>query len=159
MTADKIKVWLLRFASMEREAALLRVRADTIRQRATSPTSPTLDGLPRAPGFEGDRIGGIIGTADILDREAAAKEQEAADVYVEIDTALHQIGGKYAAEIRTALQARYLDGLPWSDVSYMLFGDREDFLQKEDTFLRRTMQYHKRGIEALIKILEEEKNE
>lgn len=47
------------------------------------------------PGFDGDKLGGIIGAADALDREAAEKEQDAAALYDEIDRAIRKIGGKH----------------------------------------------------------------
>ena len=68
LTDHAVKEWLSRYADAAREVALLRARADAIRDRASSPASPILDGTPRAPGFDGDKLGGIIGTVDAIDR-------------------------------------------------------------------------------------------
>ena len=84
-----------RYADAAREIRYLRERADAIRTRAASPASSKLDGMPRAPGFAGDKLGGIIGTADALEREADEKEQDAAALYAEIDGAIRKIGGKH----------------------------------------------------------------
>lgn len=116
---------------------MLRARADAIRDRAASPASPTLDGMPRSPGFECDRLGEVIGIADALDREADEKEQVAAALYGEIDGAIRKIGGKYGVERRLVLQCRYLDGQAWGGVTYLLFGDRVDFNDKEDSYAAR----------------------
>lgn len=78
LTDHAVKEWLSRYADAAREVALLRARADAIRDRASSPASPILDGMPRAPGFDGDKLGGIIGTVDAIDREADEKAQDAA---------------------------------------------------------------------------------
>ena len=136
-----------------RELALLRARADAIRDRAASPASPTLDGMPRSPGFGGDKLGGIIGAADALDREAAKKEQDAAALYDEIDGAIRKIGGKHGVERRTVLQCRYLDTMAWQDVAYLVFGDRTDYSDKFDSFQRRVFNIHKAALEDLAQIL------
>lgn len=110
--------------------------------------------MPRSPGFEGDRLGEAIGIADALDREADEKEQVAAALYGEIDGAIRQIDGKHGAERRTVLQCRYLDGQAWGGVTYLLFGDRVDFNDKEDSFQRRVFNIHKAALEDLAQVLD-----
>ena len=80
-----------RYADAAREIRYLRERADAIRTRAASPASSKLDGMPKAPGFAGDRLGDVIGIADALEREADEKEQDAAALYNEIDRAIRQV--------------------------------------------------------------------
>lgn len=63
---ERVKEWLSRYASAMREVALLRIRADNMRQRAMSPASSNIDGMPRVPGFSGDKYGGMIGEAKAL---------------------------------------------------------------------------------------------
>ena len=109
--------------------------------------------MPRAPGFEGDKLGGIIGAADALNREAAEKEQDVAALYNEIDEAIRKIGGKHGVERRTVLQCRYLDTMAWQDVAYLVFGDRTDYSDKFDSFQRRVFNIHKAALEDLAQIL------
>ena len=56
---DDVKTWMRRYADLMREVELLRARADAIRSRAASPPTSAVDGMPRGPGFEGDRLGGL----------------------------------------------------------------------------------------------------
>ncbi len=133
---------------------MLRARADAIRDRAALPASSTLDGMPRAPGFDGDRIGEIVGAADALDREAAEKEQDAAVVYAEIDAAIRRIDGKYGAVRRTCLQCRYLDGQSWEGIVFLFFGDRVDFNDKIESYTRRAFAYHKAALQDLAQVLD-----
>lgn len=156
VTTDDVKAWMRRYADLLREADLLRARADAIRSRAASPPTSALDGLPRSPGFEGDNLGGVIGVADALERQAAEKASQAATAYAEIDAAIQQINGKKAIEIQTALQCRYLDGLPWAGINFLLYGDRKNFSEREDTYLHYTFNFQKQGLEALAAILEME---
>ena len=142
-----------RYADAAREIRYLRERADAIRTRAASPVSSKLDGMPRAPGFAGDRLGDVIGIADALEREADEKEQDAAVLYAEIDGAIRKIDGKYSVERRLVLQCRYIDSQAWADVTYLLFGDRADFTDKEDSYARRTYMIHKAALDDLAQIL------
>lgn len=153
MDTNQVKEWLSRYGVAAREIALLRARADAIRDRAASPASPTLDGMPRAPGFDGDKIGGIVGAADALDREAAEKEQDAAAVYAEIDAAIRRIEGKHSAERRTVLQCRYLDLVEWQDILFLFFGDMEDLNDREDAYMKRLYKTHKAALTELQEIL------
>lgn len=153
MSTNQVKEWLSRYADAAREIRYLRERADAIRTRAAS-ASPTLDGMPRAPGFAGDRLGDVIGIADALEHEADEKGQDAAALYAEIDEVIRKIGGKHGVERRTVLQCRYLDGQAWGGVTYLLFGDRVDFNDKEDSYARRTFSIHKAALQDLAQILD-----
>ena len=154
MTTDDVKAWLRRYADLLREVELLRARADAIRSRATSPPTSALDGLPRSPGFEGDRLGGVIGTADVIERQVAEKEAQAAEIYQEIDAVIGQIKGKHAAERKFPLQCRYLDLMDWPDVIFLLFGDKDDFGDREDSFTRRAYSIHKAALQDIGEIIE-----
>lgn len=156
---DQVKEWLSRYAVAAREVALLRARADAIRDRAASPSSPTLDGMPRSPGFEGDRLGEVIGIADVIERQVAEKEAQAAEAYREIDATIQQISGKHAAERKFILQCRYLDRMDWPDVIFLLFGEKDDFGDREDSYGRRAYNIHKAALQDIGTILDENKGE
>ena len=153
LTDHAVKEWLSRYADAAREVALLRARTDAIRDRASSPASPILDGMPRAPGFDGDKLGGIIGTVDAIDRESDEKAQDAAALYAEIDGAIRQVNGKHSAERRSVLQCRYLDLMAWKDVLFLFFGDMEDLAEREDAYMKRLYKIHKAALEDLQEIL------
>lgn len=157
LTDHAVKEWLSRYADAAREVALLRARADAIRDRVASPSSPTLDGLPRSPGFEGDRLGEVIGIADVIERQVAEKEAQAVEAYREIDATIQQISGKHATERKFILQCRYLDRMDWPDVIFLLFGDKGDFGDREDSFTRRAYNIHKAALQDIGTILDENK--
>lgn len=159
LSTDQVKEWLSRYAVAAREVALLRARADAIRDRATSPASPTLDGMPRSPGFEGDRLGEVIGIADVIERQVAEKEAQAAEAYREIDATIQQISGKHATERKFILQCRYLDRMDWPDVIFLLFGEKDDFGDREDSYGRRAYNIHKAALQDIGTILDENKGE
>ena len=157
MITDDVKAWLRRYADLMREVELLRARADAIRSRAASPPTSALDGLPHSPGFEGDKLGGVVGAADVIERQVAKKEAQAAEAYQKIDATIQQINGKHAAERKFILQCRYLDRMDWPDVIFLLFGDKGDFGDREDSFTRRAYNIHKAALQDIGTILDENK--
>lgn len=106
------------------------------------------------PGFDGDKLGGIIGAADALDREAAEKEQDAAALYDEIDRAIRKIGGQTRGGTSDRTAMPYLDTMAWQDVAYLVFGDRTDYSDKFDSFQRRVFNIHKAALEDLAQVLD-----
>lgn len=157
MTTE-IQSWLSSYSAARREAALLRARADVLRMRASSPASSKIDGLPHAAGFDGDRIGGAVGMVDEVEREAEELERKATEIYREIDDAVRKLEGPRAVEWRTLIRLKYLDACEWSDVNFLLFGDRANFSEKEDTFLRRTFRLHTEALAELEKLRAEEQS-
>lgn len=155
--ATEIQSWLSGYAAARREAALLRARADVLRMRASAPATPKLDGLPHSSGFDGDRIGGAVGTVDEVEREIAELERRATEIYREIDDAVLMLDGPRAVDWRTLIRLRYIDGCEWPDISFLLFGDKEDFSEKEDTYLRRAFRLHSEALAALEKLRTEER--
>ena len=113
--------------------------------------------MPRSPGFEGDKLGGVVGTADVIERQVAEKEAQAAEAYREIDATIQQISGKHATERKFILQCRYLDRMDWPDVIFLLFGDKDDFGDREDSFTRRTYNIHKEALQDIGTILDKNK--
>lgn len=156
--ATEIQSWLSSYSAARREAALLRARADVLRMRASSPATSKIDGLPHAPSFDGDKLGAAVGTVDEVEREAEELERRAAEIYREIDATVRKLDGSRAPELRTLIRLKYLDACEWCDVNFLLFGDRADFSEREDTFMRRSFRLHTEALAELEKIRAEEQS-
>lgn len=48
---------------------------------------------------------------------------------------------------------RYLDGCRWEEVAEMLFGQRDDYEEKADSFLRRVHKIHGAALGKLANIV------
>lgn len=151
---SSVKSWLLRFNEAQRTLELLRERLDLAETAAHSPRSSISDGMPHGSGNPVDTLGKTVAKLDKLRSQVAAAEIKANSLYEEIETAIGKIGGARCAERRTVLQLRYLDSVDWSGVNSALFGDRENFLYKEDSFMRRTFYIHGDALKKLGDILD-----
>ncbi len=58
--------------------------------------------------------------------------------------------------MRYILQLKYLDGLDWKDIPGELFADKEDFIEREDSYTRRAFAIHKKALQSLAELMGEE---
>lgn len=151
---EKVKTWLMRYGEAARSLELLQERLSLAEAAAYSTRSAAPNGMPHGGGNPVDTLGKTVAKLDKLRSQVAAAEIKANSLYEEIETAIGKIGGARCAERRTALQLRYLDSVDWSGVNSALFGDRENFLYKEDSFMRRTFYIHGDALKKLGDILD-----
>lgn len=152
-TPDTVKAWLCSYGELIKDFDNILERVEILRTRATSPSSPTLDGMPHEKGGNTDRIGYIAAQCDFLEREASDKLQKSRMLYKEIDNTIKLIQGRGSADRRAVLQMKYLDLAEWNEVVDMLFMKKEDFLGKEDTYLRRVFKLHQMALAELAELL------
>lgn len=148
---ETVKLWLSRYRQQSDYVERLAHELDTLEAKATSPGTALLDALPHAPGYAGDRMGGIVGRLDELRTELAEAQGEATAIRRELENAIKKIHGQHWPDRRAVLRFRYLLLLPWEDVNDALFGAKRDFLDREDSYMRRTYRLHG---EALTDLLE-----
>ena len=108
--------------------------------------------MPHYQPFSADRIGRVLGQIEELEQQAQAAWDSAAGVYDELQAAINALP---SPNLRTVLCARYLDLLTWERVASVLFGSREDFEQKSDSYLRRTFKFHGTALAELAQIRKE----
>lgn len=146
---DAVKEWLLRYSELNRNIDNLIQRSELLRDKAYAPSSTQIDGMPHVKGGNTDKIGTLVAKCDELDAEAREKIAESRSLYKEIDNMIKKIQGKGSADRRAVLQMRYLDLAGWSDVVFMLFGNKPDFADKEDSYTRRTYKLHGEALTIL----------
>lgn len=154
---SSVKSWLLRFNEAQRTLELLRERLDLAETAAHSPRSAIPDGMPHGSGNPMDTLGKTVAKLDKLRSQVAAAQAKADSIYEEIEEAIGKIAGARCAEKKAALQLRYLDVMSWETVNNALFGDKKDFLYKEDSFMRRTFYIHGEALKKLGDILDAQK--
>lgn len=88
-----VKQWLKRYLFLSDDINSLIMRAEALRERATSPRTPIIDGLPHSTSKDIDRIGGLIALCDSIEAEAREKIALLNNIYHEIDTAIKKNKG------------------------------------------------------------------
>lgn len=146
---DEVKEWLLRYTEISRAIDNLIQRSELLRDKAYAPSSTRIDGMPHSKSGNADRIGTLIAKCDELDAEAREKIAQSRSIYKEIDNTIKKIQGKGSADRRAVLQMKYLDLAGWNDVVFMLFGNKTDFADKEESYTRRTFKLHGEALTIL----------
>lgn len=152
---ELVKSWLGRYRELSMDADHIEQRIEALRSRLENPGAANLSGMPKAPGFEGDRLGQQLAVIGDLEENLRAVLRERWAVYNEIEGAIKQITGRGAVDQRALLRSRYIDLLPWFDVNFQFFGDKTDFGDREETYLRRCHRLHGAAIAALTALLQD----
>lgn len=150
---EAAKEWLLRFRDAERDSASLDSRIAAMRARIESARTSHLDGMPHGSGFEGDNVGAALSRLSELEEEAKETRAHGMALYHEINDAIKRITGPDSPYQRAVLQTRYLDLESWTGVSEVLFGQRDDFLDKQESFLRRVHKIHGAALSKLAEFI------
>lgn len=148
-----VKQWLQRYGEAERDSAALDSRVANARAKAEAAKVSRLDGMPHATGYAVDTLGAAMARIDGLEQEAQEARAHAVALYGEIDAAVKQLTGPGWSDRRAVLQIRYLDGCRWEEVAEMLFGQRDDYEEKADSFLRRVHKIHGKALAALAEFV------
>ena len=148
-----VKSWLQQYREAVRASESLDARAANARARAEAARTSHLDGMPRGGGFIGDTLGAALARIDGLEQEAQEARAHAVALYGETDAAIKGISGPGWPDQRAVLQMRYLDGCQWAEIAELLFGQRDNYEERADSFLRRVHKIHGSALAALAELV------
>ncbi len=139
MDVRQVKKILNDYREEEDDIENQRERLDRIETRLYTIGTPAMTALPKSSGQSNDRLIEIISKRD----ELTGKIKNLVRLHGEhrqfIESLLAQVN---STNQRAVIQMRYLDNATWGDVTTMLFGGREDYLDKEGTYQRRVYKIH-----------------
>ena len=102
--------------------------------------------MPKSPSPSSDRMTDYVA-------QKVELEEELGEALVEIETKRKEIERAIKslkkAQERAVIRHRYIDQVSYRDVNELLFGDKDDFLGKEESYLRRTFSIHKAALQGL----------
>lgn len=106
------------------------------------------DGMPRGTSVSDPTAAQAVIKAQLM---AEIKELAEQENYMrkEIINAFKKI--PYAID-RQIMNLRYMDGMEWTEIAYMVFGKKSDYLEREDKYMKKAYNIHSRALHALKKI-------
>lgn len=149
---DAIKNRLVGYRERERDIDNQIERLDRIETRMSSVGSPTISDMPKSPSPIEDRMASMVAMKVDLENDIrkAVQFQETERKFFE--TVLSFL--KHSDE-KAVIRMRYLDGGTWYDVTDMMFGGKEDYLGKEETYLRRVHKVHGSALLNMAMVIED----
>ncbi len=112
--------------------------------------SQNLSDMPKSPSPSNDRMTDMVSQKEELEQliredvEAQSQERKF------IEDAMKHIR---KSDEKAVIRMRYFDGYSWNDVRDMLFGHKEDYDEKLDSYQRRTFGVHRCALHHLAEYI------
>ena len=149
-----VKSWLNRYRDDVSYSDLLRERLEVSKTLSAEPQHHTLDGMPHSSEIS-DRTATSATRTVILENEFHAAAEKAQQSFNEIEAVLNAIPIKRQKEKNAVivLECRYLDLMPWSAILAVLYGNKDDFEDRVESYKRALFRVHGLGLELVQKAL------
>lgn len=147
---ESVKEMLVDYREREKDIVSQTERLQRMEIRLRSVGAPTLSDMPKSPSPV-DRTTELI--CDKIDLENELKQliQQQRRRRQYIETVLRHVKN---SDERTVIRAKYFDGEGWYGINDLLFGAKEDFIDKEESYLRRAHLIHGTALIDMAKYME-----
>ncbi len=158
---NAVKEWLNDFREREKDIQSQLQRLDVMETRLSSIGSPTLSNMPKSASPVQDRMASMVAVKVDLENDIKRQQKGLLETREMIEKILLKALKK--SEERSVIRARYLDCCfyhedklsDWNDVNNTMFGDRQDFLSKEESYLRRVHKIHGSALLNMARYIED----
>ena len=144
--ADAVRDWLNAYRNCEQSIDEQLERIRELRARIMSIGAQEITDMPKAPTNLNDSLAEYVIRLEELEgrltTEQAAHERDRQAI-IDLLAKL-----KYEDE-RRVIRCRYLFGLEWQDVLNYVYGNREDYAEKNASYRRRVYRVHEKAIEDM----------
>lgn len=117
-----------------------------------APPGPDMTGMPRGSGTPSDRTGMMVLRKLELEEQIKERLTEEREERAALEAMIRQVENP---DERAVLRLRYFDRADWDGVCAVLFSDRQDYLERIDSYQNRTYKAHGRALLRMAEILKE----
>ena len=117
-----------------------------------APTGPDITGMPRGSGTPTDRTGMMVLRKMELEEQIEERLAEEREERAALEAMIRQVENP---DERAVLRLRYFDRADWDGICAVLFSDRQDYLERIDSYQNRTYKAHGRALLRMAEILKE----
>lgn len=149
---QRIKDRLAAYTAMLRDIDNQLERLDRMEMTMASPPGPDLTGMPRGSGTPSDRTGMMVLRKMELEEQIKERLAEEREERAALEAMIRQVENP---DERAVLRLRYFDRADWDGICAVLFSDRQDYLERIDSYQNRTYKAHGRALLRMAEILKE----
>lgn len=117
-----------------------------------APPGPDMTGMPRGSGTPTDRTGMMVLRKMELEEQIEERLAEEREERAALEAMIRQVENP---DERAVLRLRYFDRADWDGICAVLFSDRQDYLERIDSYQSRTYKAHGRALLRMAEILKE----
>ena len=139
----KIKARLIAYSDEQKTLDWERDQLDMLRMRVYGPKTSKMSDMPRPTSTCFDKMNEDVEM--LIEKEEKIKDL-AEKHSTERRSIERLISSLHKIEERKVITSRYIYGKEWNDVMDDLFGDREDFLDKRESYYTRIHRIHGRAL-------------
>ncbi len=150
--ANAMKMRLKEYAERERDIENQLERIERMEAKLTSVCSPVFSDLPKAPSPSQQRMADLTDQKVDLEKKVERIIEQQKAERIALEEIIDQLE---LSDEKAVIRMRYFDSAAWDCVLSMLFGGREDFLRKEESYRRRMYSLHGSALVNMGKIFQE----
>ena len=149
---NDIKERLGKYTRLLREIDNQYERLGRMEISMAAPPGPDMTGMPRGSGTPTDRTGMMVLRKMELEEQIKETITEEQKERASIEAMIQQVK---RPDERAVLRLRYFDRADWDGICAVLFSDRQDYLERIDSYQNRTYKAHGRALLRMAEILKE----
>lgn len=146
---DKIKELLESYPKLQKRIDNTEARIACLELSMGAPSTTNYSGMP-----SGGRDGSSKTERDVIKK--AELEEKLSDMYAEENRMREEIEGLIELmdkpDEQTVIEMHYLDNAKWRLVSIALYGEKPDYDEHEQRYLKRTFKIHGSALQTLARI-------
>ena len=149
---ESVREWLEQYLDTEKEIDGQIERLERLEARMQGISAQVLTGMPRSPSASTDRMADMLSQKEELElfiKNAVSQQSKERGKIEEI------LKKSCKSEEKSVIRMRYIDRWEWKDVLDMMYGGKEDFLDREDSYERRMYRKRESALLCMARFIEE----
>ena len=147
-----IKERLGKYTGLLREIDNQYERLGRMEISMAAPPGPDMTGMPRGSGTPTDRTGMMVLRKMELEEQIEERLAEEREERAALEAMIRQVENP---DERAVLRLRYFDRADWDGICAVLFSNRQDYLERIDSYQNRTYKAHGRALLRMAEILKD----
>ena len=149
---DKIKERLYRYRESARDLETQQERLEKLKTKMLGVGAQTLTDMPKAKNQTIDRLTDLLQQKDEIEESIRDLVESRRKERMFIEGIIKHLR---KSDERSVIRVRYIDNESWDSVVDVLFGGKEDLLEKADIYMRRVYKLHGEALLSMAKYIEE----
>ena len=153
ITVGNLKHRLKMIAQIEEDISSQRERYERLHNKMIDIGSPELTDMPRNPSPEYDHLSDMI---DLLGEIESYIKEQTERVRSERAWVERVLARLSSPNEKIIIRSKYIDKDKWEDILFTLYGGEKDYLEREDTYVRRMYRTHGNALDHMRDVIVKE---